>query len=165
MRAWLITWESNSESAEVADEIAAILPPRWSSERVGATMEQLYALWSSNLRELAAYAKTPNANPYRVTSVDNHADMLVCGAHPWLYGRKVSDFKVAVNPSGFETASWREPDRYRMKPDQTGIELAQRGLLSSVVRIVRGPLSQESVWDRAVGRRKPQVVAPNDSGT
>ena len=108
MRAWLITWDNTSESAEIVDEIAAILSPRWSPERVSDLMEQLYALNTSNLGELAAYAKKPKSNPYRVTTIDNHTDMLVCGHHPWLYGRKVSDFTVVRDSAGFECASWRD---------------------------------------------------------
>jgi hypothetical protein len=160
MRAWLITWDSTSESAEVADEIAAVLPPRWSPQRVSDVMEQLYALRSSNLTELASYAKNPKTNPYRPQTVDNHADMLTCGHHPWLYARKVSDFNVKVGPRGLETATWREPNRYRMKADGSGIELAHEGTESSTARIIRGPLSNEGVWDSAAGRRKSKFITP-----
>jgi hypothetical protein len=148
MRAWLITWEWMSESAEVADRIATILPPRWSPNRVSDVLEQLYALSISNVEELAAWAKSPKNNPYPAKTEDNHADVLVCGSHPWLYARKVSKLTVIRLDSGYERVSWVETDRYRMKADRSGVELAHRGQPDSVTRVVRGILSTENVWDR-----------------
>jgi hypothetical protein len=148
------------ESAEVADRIAAILPPRWSPARVTDFMEQFYALHNSNVAELAALAKHPKDNPYPVSTESNHADMLLCGAHPWLYARKVSELTVRKLDSGYEHVSWVEPDRYGMKPDKSGVELAHKGKPDSVTRMVRGALSTEMVWDRSTAKRKAEFVAP-----
>jgi hypothetical protein len=156
MRAWLVTWEWTSDSAAVADEIAAVLPSRWSERRVTDVVEQLYALHTSNLQELAAYARNPKSNPYLVRSVDGHADILSCGAHPWLFARKVSKFTVSVDPSGHEMVTWVEPDRYRMEEGgRLAIVLDRRGRPASTKRVVTGPLSRESIWDRSAGMMKP----------
>ena len=160
MNAWLVTWEWMSESAEVADRIATILPSRWSPARVSDVVQNLYDLSGSNLDELASIARNPKNNPYKVKAVDNHADMLAVGAHPWLYARKVSKFSVHRLPSGFETASWLEPNRCRMRADGREIEIAHVGVTHTITRAVNGILSQEAVWDRLAGRRKPQFVAP-----
>ena len=160
MRAWLVTWEWMSESGEVADRIATILPSQWSPDRVRDIVEQLYALSISNVEELAALARRPKNNPYPARAESNHADMLVCGSHPWLYARKVSDLKVERTEAGFERVSWIEPDRYRLRSDESGIELAQKGRADVITRVIQGPLTREGVWDRIAGRRKPDFRPP-----
>jgi hypothetical protein len=152
MKAWLVTWEWMSDSAEVADRIATILPPRMSPERVAEFIEFLYTRTTSNAAELAAIAKHPATNPYRaqmnVVGGVRHSDMLVCGAHPWLYARKVSELQVEMNTEGFETVSWREPNTWRMKPDESGLEVNSEGEPDRTTRRIQGPLSDELIWDR-----------------
>lgn len=153
MRAWLITWEWMSDSAAVVDRIAAVLTPRWSESRVADFSEQFYAHATSNVTELAGIAKTPKNNPYQVSSQD---ERLNCGAHPWLTGRKVS-LEISTDPDGFEIISWTDPDIYRMKADESGVELAMKGASESVRRTVKGPLSRETAWDRDAGRFRTDI--------
>ena len=111
MRAWLVTWNWGNDAAELADTVAAVLSARWSRARVTDIVEQLYALHTSNVQELAAYARYPKRNMYRV---QYDSGRLSCGSNPWLYARIVEDFTVTVNSEGYETVSWREPDRWSL---------------------------------------------------
>jgi hypothetical protein len=149
MRAWLITWEWTAHSAEVANRIGAILPPRWSPARVSDVLEQLYALHRCTSTELAACAKHPKSNPYRATSVDNYGDGLSCWAHPWLFARKVLDLYITTVTSGIETVSWHELDTYRMNSERTTLELASPGTDEAVTRIMHGSRSSQLKWDRS----------------
>ena len=129
-----------------------------SPDRVTDIIEFLYARTTSNAAELAVIAKHPSANPYRVEKQVvggvRHGGMLVCGAHPWLYARKVSELQVETNTEGFETVSWREPNTWRMKSDGSGIEPHSEGKHHRVIRRIRGALSDESIWDRLTGSWK-----------
>jgi len=157
-----------SDSAAVADRIAAILPPQWPDERVATFVEFLYARATSNVRELASYAKKPKNNPYRakVGEVINdvpHGGRIHCGAHPWLYARQVSELEVEADPkAGLEIVSWREPDQLKWKADRRGVEVAQKGATFTHRRQITGPLSDEEIRDRKTqkwkkGFKKPDV--------
>jgi hypothetical protein len=157
IRAWLITWDWTSDSVAVVDRIAAVLPPRWSEERVGDFMEQLYAHGTSSVDELAAIAKRPKTNPYRVRQ---DGPYLTCGHHPWLTARKVSKLKVARDHDGFEVVSWLNPNTYRLKADASGTEVVVKGQEDSVRRIVKGPLSRDMRGSRGTGSLHEGSHAP-----
>ena len=141
------------DAAAVADRGAAILPPRWTGKRVAQIVEFLYARTSSTLAELAAYAKNPKSNPYRAKAVEInrlvHSERITCGHHPWLYARKVSGLVVRHDPaSGLESIEWTDPDAYRLKADESGIELDTKGTSDSFKRQVTGRLIDDVIWDR-----------------
>ncbi len=155
------------DSAAVADRIAAILPARWSDERVSDFVEFLYARATSNVRELASYAKKRMDNPYRakVGEVINdvpHGGRIHCGAHPSLYARHVSALEVQVDPkTGLEVVSWREPDHMKWTTDHRGFEVAQEGATVKHSRQITGPLSDEEIWDRTTQTWKKGFKKPD----
>ncbi len=165
MKAWLITWEWGNDASAVADLVAAVLPPRWTSERVLEHVEWLYARATSNVTELAAYAKHPKSNPYRAKSGVRinglvHGERITCGANPWLYARKVADLKIAKGAGGFEKISWREPDSFKKSEGQP-LEVAQKGQVVIHTRQIKGSLSDELIWDRGTRTWKPGFDAPD----
>jgi hypothetical protein len=145
--AWLVTWEWTSDSASVVDRIAAVISGRKSTASVAEFVEWYYALTSFSAAELVAYARSPKSNPYRATTMEMinhvpHGERILCGAHPWLYGRKVKNLVVESQPdSGLETVSWMEPPIFRWRTDRSRIEEAQPPRPNSVARGVRGRLS------------------------
>ena len=105
MKAWLVTWDWASDAAALADEIAAILPPRWSPERVAGFVEFLYGQITSTPTELAAYAKDRSNNPYPAELRD--FDRISCGANPFLFARAVSNLTIKQSDDRLDTISWR----------------------------------------------------------
>lgn len=115
MKAWIVTWEWAGDAAAVADKVVAVLNPRWGERRVSDLVETLYALNNSTLSELASYARRPTDNPYPAR---RESGRIICGHHPWLEARRVSEFKVALNEgTGLEVISWKEPCDTRPAPD------------------------------------------------
>jgi hypothetical protein len=151
MKAWLITWEWMADSAAVADEVAAILNPRWSGARVAGIVEFLYAKCTATASELAAYAGRPARNPYRANQDFNCH--ITCGHHPWLHARLVDDLAVSRDPeTGIETIAWTEPPLY--SPREHGPELVRARIPGKFVRRITGALSDELIWDRERGELK-----------
>lgn len=156
MRAWLVTWEWTSPSAEVADRVAAVLPPRWTTERVASVIELLYAQATSSVRELAAYAKNPKANPYRAEIVDG--GRVHCGHHPFLLAVPVRDLRITVeDETGPESLSWHTMPVYG-RGDPGPVQISS-GRPDSYRRSIMGPICNELTWDRASGARKAKFAA------
>jgi len=152
MKAWLVTWDWSGDAAAVADEVLAILNPRWSVQRVSQCVELLYAVNTSCLGELATYARWRERNPYKAEEFEG--EKIACGHHPYLYARKVSDLIVETDPlTDLEIISWVEPDIYKLT--DSGFELVGSGRRNSFSRRIDGPPSSELIWDRLLGRFKP----------
>lgn len=160
MRAWLITWEWMNDASEVADRVVAILPPRWSPQKVKEIAEWLYAGHTSSCAEFAEYAKHPKAKPYSAEfdSINGvpHADQIHCGHHPFMYARLVRDLEITEDEQGFERLTWINPDSYRLAANGSGPEIAREGRRDSCRRTRQGRLSSEPTYDRMVGARKPE---------
>ena len=153
MNAWLITWDWMGDAAAVTDEVAAILNPRYSPERIAGILEFLYAKRNSTASELATYAGCPARNPYR--SERQFSGSITCGHNPWLYGRIVHELSVSKDEkTGIETIAWKEPPLY--KPSDHGFpEMVRDRMPAQCVRRITGPLSDELIWDRSKGQFKP----------
>ena len=112
MSAWLLTWEFGpGRQRSARDRIAAILNPRWSSDRILRIVEVLHNAKNYSLTEQAGYANTYAFNPYpaeylRVNGV-RHLGFITCGHSPWLYARLVTDLKIQ-GPRGKELVTWTE---------------------------------------------------------
>ncbi len=158
IRAWLATWEWSSESAEVVDRIATVLPSRWSEARVKDVIDHLYAFHSHNAVDMTALAKNGGIMPLSTRHKYSDDSNLYCGSHPELRIRKVSRLRVETLVSGYERVSWTEPDRYRFDEETGAIELTHKGRTRSTTRIVRGPLRWDLVWDRAGACRRPEFA-------
>ena len=150
--AWLVTWGVLGDAAAVADEIAAVFPRQWSQDRVKVCVEWLYALSSSTVAELVRYAGRPSRNPYRAKT---EGEWIWCGHHPWLEARIVTDLAVETGEDLFEAVSWVEPDRWRLDEDSGRVVRVAKGRRHSIVRRLRGSLSNEQIWDRLTGGFKP----------
>lgn len=162
MKAWIVTWEWCGRTAAVADKIAAVLPPQYSDRRVADIVQLLYNLATSELSELAAYAKRPGQIPYkpRVGQVINsvpHSDRVTCGHNPWLYARRVTGVRVWQEPEiDIEVIEWTEPQTFRWKDErQMSIEVASQGMREQVRRSMQGPLRNDLAWDRLLNTQKP----------
>jgi hypothetical protein len=154
MRAWLVTWEWTGDAAAVADKVAAILNPRWSSDHVAGILQFLYTKRFSTASELAEYARRPASNPYQAKTDLN--SRIEYGGHPFLFARLVDDLSVSQNPETLiETITWTEPPIYG--PYEKGAARILRGAMAgqTVVRRISGALSDELIYDRVQGRFKP----------
>ena len=153
MKAWLITWDWTGDVAAVADEVAAILNPRYSTERVADIVEFLYAKRNATASELVAYAARAAKNPYRPGR--QFSGGITCGHNPCLHARIVDDLSVSTDvETGIETITWTELPLYR--PRERGFpEMVRDRMLGQCVRRTTGPLSDELIWDRIKGQFKP----------
>jgi hypothetical protein len=158
IRAWLVTWEWSSDSAEVVDRVATILPSRWSEERVRDVVDHLYALHSHSTSELAELAKLGGRIPLSTRRRYRMDETMFFGSHPELCVRKVSGLRVDLLLSGFERISWIEPNTYRLTDDDRIMEIAHRGRRRSTTRIVSGPPNWDRVWDSDSSQRKTQFT-------
>lgn len=160
MKAWLVTWEWCGRHAAVADKIAVILPPRYSGKRVADIMQLHYTLATSDLSDMADFAKRRGDAPYKprreiINSVPC-GDLLRLGHNPELYARPVTDLRVWLEPeTGFELIEWTEPPIYRWRNDRRGFEIASQGRQERVGRSMHGPLRSELIWDRLLDALKP----------
>lgn len=162
MKAWLVTWDWCGRDAAVADRVAAVLPFQYSDRRVGEIVQLLYLLATSDLSELADYARRPSQIPYkpRVGQMINsvpHGDRVICGHNPWLYARRVTDLRVWREPeTDREVIEWTEPQTFRwMDEHQVGFEVAAEGLREQVRRSMQGPLRSDFVWDPLLDAPRP----------
>lgn len=150
--AWLVTWDYASASAAVADKIAAVFPRQWGRHRVGQSIEWLYAIATAEVAELVMYAAKPSRNPYRAIL---EGDRILCGHHPYLYARIVTELTVSTTEDDFEAVCWVEPDRWALDRETGLPTVAAKGEMKSIVRRLRGALSSEEIWDRSAGAYKP----------
>ena len=118
MRAWLVTWEWEGNHAKVENPVAAILNPRWSSERVRQTVELLYVNAMFSLGERVQYAKSKKSNPYpaHFGQIQGHpyGGQVLCGHNPHLYARPVDIHSVETDQAGKETLVWTDRPRPRL---------------------------------------------------
>jgi hypothetical protein len=142
LKAWLVTWEAATEAVAVADPLAAILPSRWSADRVAKLAEILYARATGNASEVARYATPRGSNPY--PGVVSDFELVTCGHNPFLYARKVTALHVALDTDAdLEVISWTEPDCYRYDAAQHEVEYVGPGRECSLRRQASSPLSAE----------------------
>ncbi|MCK4829553.1 hypothetical protein KA005_78230 [bacterium] len=154
-RAWIITWEWMSDSASVVDSIAGIIDYRRSTKRIVDLVEFLYNLNTSNLSELAAYANNRKNIPYKA-EVDFNG-RITCGSHPFLYARQVQNIEVFVDSySNIETISWETFPTY--EPTDSVPQKVSDTRKEGLKRIIIGPLSFDSMWDRKKGKIKEQYL-------
>lgn len=160
MKAWLITWDWCGRDAAVADKVAAILPPQYSDRKVGEIVRLLYVLATSDLSDLADYAKRPSQFPYQprgqaINSVP-HNDRIICGHNPWLYARPVTDLRVWRElETEYEVIEWTEPQTFRWKDEhRMRFEVAAQGWREQVRRSIHGSLRNDLVWDHLLDAPK-----------
>jgi hypothetical protein len=147
-KAWLLTWEWIGDHAAVEDRIAGILRPRLSWETVSEIVENMYAVHSYQVSDLAYWSRRPKENPYKAQWENNHC---YCGHNPSLHANYVHHLKVEEDPkSGLETISWVLPPLYRLNRTTMEKELIRGALSETVTRTILGPLS-----DREIGRYRP----------
>ncbi len=154
-RAWVITWEWMGVSASVVDGIAGIIDYRRSRKRIVDLVEFLYNLSSSNLSELASYAKNRKNIPYKA-KVDFNG-RITCGSHPFLYARQVQNIEVFVDSlSNTESIWWETFPTY--EPTDSGPKKVSGITKEGLKRIIIGPISFDFMWDRKKGRIKDQYL-------
>lgn len=115
MKAWLLTWEGQSERAKQPGNVAAILSARMSPERVQEIAELLYANAEYTLEERAAFARNKKNNPYparfdHVGGIRWSSRMLI-GHNPWVYARVVTELVVHKRDGEEQYLTWVEPSR------------------------------------------------------
>ena len=142
-KAWLLTWEWSGAHAAVEDQIAAILRPRWSQERVGAIVECLYALHQYTPSELACYSKRPKKNPYKAQWQNGHC---FCGHNPSLHANYVHDLIIKQDlESGLDIIKWVMPRSYKFNVKANKSEEMRGPIAKSVKRTISGPLSGQEI--------------------
>jgi hypothetical protein len=155
MKAWLVTWEWMAKHAEVIDMIAAVVNPRKPQRYVAEIVEHIYSHHNYHPSELFDVIKSPKSNPYRATTGDiingvPHGERIMCGDHPWLYARKVSNLRIIVDKeSGFEVISWKEPANFKWKnKDKLEVEVGRPPIEQSYRRTVIGRLNNNLKYKR-----------------
>jgi len=128
MSAWLLTWGCGPGRQRPARErIAAILNPRWSSDRIQRIVEVLHNTKNYTLSEQAGCANNYAFNPYPAEFVRNDGvrqlGYITCGHNPWLLARLVTDLRIVGSPRG-EAVTWTE-----RKPQ--GVPVSKRRLTSA----------------------------------
>ena len=135
-RAWLITWEDDPSSPQ----IACILPSNRPVKVIEALMQQLFLERKYTPRERFYYARKSGEAPTPRWSTHNgipHKELSLDDAgREWLYGRRVSKLTFVFNDDETkEIASWTEPDQMRWKDEATGaLEIAVAGKRREVMR-------------------------------
>jgi len=158
MKAWLITWDWVGDAASVVDRVVGILNPRKSSKTVAEIVEFLYTQQTATVTGLAGYARNRKRIPYRAEIDFN--DRVVCGHNPFLFAELVSDLEITTNPeTGIETISWKTQAVYR--PTEDGPRKITPPQQRTVTRIITGPISNEHMWDRSLGRFKNGFFSQN----
>jgi hypothetical protein len=152
MNAWLLTWEVNT--AKVKEKIVAVLSSRKSDRAIAELMELLVLRANSTARDVAYYSNRKRELVYKAQTPLGinrvpHGERILCGHDPWLYGRKVTEFKVMVDESSDEEViTWREPNDFRWTDSgERDIEIAKQGECKSWRRPNR-PLSTD-IWPGA----------------
>jgi hypothetical protein len=110
---WLITWITIT-SNDVNEEVAAILNPRWSPDRVAECVEFIYATreytLSQRLRIAAGKWKDrPKAQWDHPHGVPWKGRMFFYGSGRDLCARTVHNFRIEEEPDGSEKTYWDEP--------------------------------------------------------
>lgn len=146
MRAWLLTWVYHK--SKVQEEIVAVLSSRKSDKTVSELVEFIVLRANSSVINMAYYANRRDKLVYKASTSQlingvPHGERVLCGHDPWLYARKVTDFKVDFDEkSNEEIVSWREPDNYRWTQDKRSIEVSELGSLK-VIRRQKKELSSD----------------------
>lgn len=139
--AWLLRWEWAGAHAALEDEIAAILPSRWGSDRVETAMWLLYHLRERTLSELADVARNSSNSVFKPQWYHGVAHM---GGNPSLAAFQVKNLLVETEPgTRIETLRYTMPPLYQENegswpPER---ELVRGDLDIVAVRRRIGPLS------------------------
>jgi hypothetical protein len=153
--AWIITWEWASDSAALVDSFAGIINYRKSTKYVKDLVEFLYNLKTSNLNELAAYAKNRKNIPYK--AVVDFNSRITCGHHPFLFARYVKNIEIFVDlHSEKEKITWETYPTY--EPTDSGPKKISDSRKDGIERNITGPLSFDSMWDRKRGKIKDRYM-------
>ena len=109
--AWLVTWEHAGARALTLD-VAAILDPRLSSDRVREIVEILHANRAYTYRERIGHANRRRFNPYPATfgAIGGvpWRGRIVCGHNPHLFARLVTRLRVEGANPGSKKLLWEE---------------------------------------------------------
>ena len=124
-KAWLLTWEHDSDCLSVRNRFAAILSSRYGDTRVRAVLEQYYVSNYLSIPEQLSYVKSKESCPYKVqycsvaiskklqvsASLPSHstfAESMIIGGNPYLWARIVHDLETWINGDGLEHLKWKE---------------------------------------------------------
>lgn len=141
MNAWLILWEWAGKHAEVIDPLVGVLSARKPAERVAEIVEWIYLHATSSAKDVVYFTNRHKADGYYQAAIYN-GSRIVCGHHPYLEARLVSNLRCTVDKEGgMETLSWREPDRYEFSPTAGRFEKVFKGECRTLKRH-----AAESVW-------------------
>ena len=112
--AWLVTWEGVGGHVKIEEQVAAILNPRRSVDRVKDIVELLYVNASHSYVERINYAKSRKNNPYPAEFGVSHNGVpwtgeVTCGHNPFLEARLVDNLRVEGDGAPRRTEVGRTP--------------------------------------------------------
>ncbi len=139
-KAWLLLWEGGPHTA-LEDQVAAILPSRWSYARVSDAMWLIYHLRECSLSGLADVSHN-GANA--VFRLQWDYDVAHIGCQPTLIATQVEGLQIETDPNtGIETLHYVRPPLYEVRRGVWPPEVKEvRGKLPcSIIRTRTGPLS------------------------
>lgn len=145
---WVIMWDWSNPSASLVDRFVAIQNYRKSKDYIMNLVEFIYNIHTSNLSELASYAKNKKNIPYKAESDINRR--ISCGSNPFLVAKQVQYAEVYVDTkTGIETIEWETYPTFIQ--ENFYLKKLRDPVKERIVRKITGPLSFESLWD---GERK-----------
>ncbi len=138
MKAWLLTWVCNT--AKTKEEVVAVLSSRKSEATISELVEFIVLRATSNVSGMMFYANRRKQLVYKAQASQlingvPHRERILCGHDPWLYARKVTDFKACFDEkTNEEIISWREPDNFCWTQNKQGLEIAEYGIVKQLRR-------------------------------
>ena len=101
MKAWLVKWVSVRRVSVSGEAFVTVLSASLDADTVRCRVEQLHTDLTGSIEEKLGYARYPNPAPLvypaKLSRLTDGRVSIVCGDHPFLEARLVTDLCVETN--------------------------------------------------------------------
>ena len=109
MNVWLLTWEGTDPNITDANRIVGVLSTRLSDSYVERYMELIYQHIHFNIQDIMFFANRRSLLQAQFRGPQAAPGRFYFGKNPFLFARRVKDFKVIVNEeNNSEVVNWIE---------------------------------------------------------